>query len=106
MALAQLYDHHGIEPGSGTGSGVGVGVGEISLPDPQQQHQHHHQQQSQGHGREGDSNSNNNSNNNDKQRRQDFSCERRVRLYKYVAEVGPWLDDVYYGPREAVREYR
>ena len=99
MSLAQLYDHHGIEPEPGAGAGVAVGVGvgggvEISLPD--QQHDH---QTTIGNEKEGD-------NNNKQQRRQESSCERRVRLYKHVAEVGPWLDDVYYGPREAVREYR
>lgn len=113
MSLAQLYDHHGIEPpGSGVGgvgveSGVGVGVGgvgvvggvEINLPDLQ--HDHHHTS-SVGNEKK----DNNHNHKQQQQRRQDSSCERRVRLYKHVAEVGPWLDDVYYGPREAVREYR
>jgi len=36
----------------------------------------------------------------------DGVCQHSARLYKRAAEVGPWLDDVRRGPREAMRMYR
>ena len=75
LALAQLYE------GSGsTGSGVAKGWVHVG-------HAHGHIH---GHGQGKD---------------QASICKVVTKLYKRVAEVGPWLDSPY-GPRQAMRELR